>query len=540
MLPFLPKSFLFEVVDSNSQRIEASFTLILPPQSYSIKEKQRVNITKTFGNAFVDDYGPDNLELTIKGISGTAHVFPTFKTTGISSGITTFDSNERVLNLTQQNSPNGFTGKSAFYHFRDNIMRYKDNPNFDQKELRVYDLADLQAYKCILLEFGLDRSADKPLHYPFTISLFVYARFGSKEVTNIKSIDISKNPLNALDNLLEAMNNFEKEFIVFKVVQGIKNATARLKNQITLISAKFKSWLVSGRNVIESPLNLIKQGIETIGILGNAIYEAYRQGKISYEMWVKAGENIQNQWREMLSIYGFTIQEGTKSSKASVIERYSGMDYVSNARNAVPTTTEESFNFTGYNSYTVKGGDTLQSIALNLLGDEDLWPHIAAANSNITSNYDIQPGMEILVPVESDAISQSKDSFILTEDTDRNPYGTDIKVDSSGNMVLNESNDTALIGGVENVIQAIDIRLGTLTGSMIKQTAFGLMTNIGMAGTDQAINYLKMNLQNSLIQDPRIQTVSNIRVTIKGDTIQLGADVKLIGRDETIPISTVI
>ncbi len=78
----LSKSWLFEVVNTKTKQIVNSFTLILPPQSYTIREKQRVSITKTFGNAFIDDYGPDNIEITIKGISGTAHVFPTYRPKG--------------------------------------------------------------------------------------------------------------------------------------------------------------------------------------------------------------------------------------------------------------------------------------------------------------------------------------------------------------------------------------------------------------------------------------------------------------------------
>ena len=177
---YLSKSFLFEVVDTKTQKIDASFTLVLPPNAYTIREKHRVNITKTFGNAFIDDYGPDNLELTIKGISGTAHVFPTFRTKGNSSAEATFGA---IGELGQSAATEGYTHKSAFYTFRDEIMRYKDKfvDTFYHKELRVFDLGDEQAYRCVLLEFLLERTADKQFHYPFTISLFVYQKMWSKE-----------------------------------------------------------------------------------------------------------------------------------------------------------------------------------------------------------------------------------------------------------------------------------------------------------------------------------------------------------------------
>ena len=45
-------------------------------------------------------------------------------------------------------------------------------------------------------------------------------------------------------------------------------------------------------------------------------------------------------------------------------------------------------------SYTVKAGDTLQSIAAMQLGDESLWQYLASINS-IASPYTVLPGQVI-------------------------------------------------------------------------------------------------------------------------------------------------
>jgi hypothetical protein len=536
---FLSKSMLFEVVDAATEQILESFTLVIPPQSYSIKEKQRVNITKTFGNAFVDDYGPDNLEITVKGMSGTAHVFPTFQTTGMSAGQNTFSVADRDLQFGAGNATQGYRGREAFYYFRDRIIRYKDAADFDKKELRVYDLADQQAYKCVLLEFSLDRSADLPLRYPYTISLFVYARMGTKDVSSAKSIDIAKNPTSVLDNLLVAMDSFDKKFPIFKAIQKIKNQVAKVVNQTKLLRSKFNNWLSKGRSILESPLVLVKQVIEGLVNLTGLVYDAYNQGKILIDDYVNATENINNQIREALAMYGFSIQEGTRQSKNSIIENYNGMDYVTDPLAPEPRALSRSFAFSGYNVYTVRGGDTLQSIAQSLLGDENLWPHIASANPSIGSNNDLSIGSEIYIPVASSAVLETKDSFIVTEDTQRNPYGADIKLDSDGNMVLSESNDVSLINGVPNVLQSVDVRLKTQAGSLLKQTAFGLIGGAGMAGTPSAISYVQMNLKNSLIQDPRIVDVTNINVGFERDTMKITANIKLVGMDDSIPVSMV-
>ena len=167
MSELLLRSWLFEIVDTETQFIDESFTLILPPQSCEIKEGQRVNVTKTFANIFVDDYGSDNLEITLKGISGTSSIFKTFQTstpTDIFNEPLYFFDVKEAASATTLTGGVGYNARSAFYKFRNTIIRYKDKypQTYDKKELRVYDLHDEQAYKCVLLNFDLNRDSDKP------------------------------------------------------------------------------------------------------------------------------------------------------------------------------------------------------------------------------------------------------------------------------------------------------------------------------------------------------------------------------------------
>ena len=535
---FLDKSFLFEIVYSETNIVMESFTLVIPPQSYSIKEKQRVNITKTFGNAFIDDYGSDNLEITIKGISGTSSVFPTFQTaSGNDTGMLT------GMRVKVQPTSYGFNHQSAFYYFRDRIMRYKDNypDKFDQLELRVYDLADLQAYKCVLLEFSVDRSADRPMYYPFTISLFVYAKFGDARMAAASVIQTNTNPLLALANILAALDNFQKTFIVFTAVQSIKNAVASFSNQMTLIANKISSIVATTLSVIESPLVLIKQGIDLVVTLAGVIDKAYVAGSITYDKWVNAKESIQYQIDEALALYSIVITSDSFTYRDIKFEIGTGL--ASNPENPEaamsPSSRTQSYPTTGMARYTVRGGDTLQRIALNRLGDDSLWMNIAAVNPSIGSNSDIYPGMEILVPTTSEVVSL-KDSLILSEDTARDPYGSDIQLDEHGNMVVYEGGAVATVSGIDNVVQAINTRVATQIGSMIKQTAFGMLSSVGYAGSTYAIAYAKMNFQNALIQDPRVASVDKVNVEFMGDGLQLGADITLVGRDTTLPVFVVI
>lgn len=49
-------------------------------------------------------------------------------------------------------------------------------------------------------------------------------------------------------------------------------------------------------------------------------------------------------------------------------------------------------------TYTVKSGDTLSTVARDVLGDMNLWPYLASINK-ITSPYIIRPGQVLIVDV---------------------------------------------------------------------------------------------------------------------------------------------
>lgn len=537
--PFLSKSWLFEIVDRKSGSIDESFTLIMPPQSYTIKEPQRVSITKTFGNAFVDDYGPDNIQITLKGISGTAHAFPTFNTKGNQqefSDVSLVASDAEKVGRTRKT---GYTGRDAFYIFRKSIIRYKDKANWEKKELRVYDLADEQAYKCVLLDFTVDRSSEMPINrYPFTISLFVYQRL-DKLTPLLSPIHVSKEPISALNQADSLLDKVEQ---LYRGLEGIIDKVSLLKARSLELRTRYNQFLTRTTRIITSPLDIAKSFIDIAFTALGTAYDTFRAGKYTRERYMGASELFRGTMNEGLKIYGFQISEGWQVSKTVTIEGDAGIDAPEDIAGAVARNiTPRNYEYSGLNIYTVKGDDSLQGIAQNELGNENLWLYIAAVNSNITSNDDLIPGDEIFLPIQLEpSEGTNKEQFILTEDAARDPYGSDIRVDGTGNLVIQENSDLALISGVENVKQAIDLRLNTEVGSLIKQSAYGITAQAGFAGTTMAIRYLKLAIRATLIQDPRIQSIDNMIVSIGADTLHISMDIKLVGAEQSLPVSKVM
>jgi hypothetical protein len=100
--------------------------------------------------------------------------------------------------------------------------------------------------------------------------------------------------------------------------------------------------------------------------------------------------------------------------------------------------------------------------------------------------------------------------------------------------------DVVLVDGLDNIVQAVNMRLNTVVGSMLKQTAFGLVSGIGMAGTGSAISYVKMNIYNTLMQDPRIESVTDVKVGLDVDSLQISMNIHPVGSNTTIPVSVVL
>lgn len=538
----LPRSWLFEVVNRQTRRIETSFTLILPPQSYTIREKQRVTVTKTFDNAFVDDYGSDNIEITIKGISGTAHVFPTYRTSGAAGSVidtsaairSTFAANE--VNRVNASGGEGYTGKGAFYTFRNDIMRYKDRGDWDKKELRVYDLADEQSYKCILLEFSVDRSKDQPFWYPFTISLLVYARLDSKKAARPKEIPIAKDPEQALDDIDNTMSTAQA---IYQGVQTVLNSISTVQSAVADLRGKIRQFTQQVRRVVESPLTAVKYLIGTLQQAGGIVYDTYQAGRLTVEEYAGATEMIDNSIRNALAIYGFAITEGSQQSQTLVVEGSDGITADPDTGSVEPRASTSTFEMVGLTTHTVVGEETLQDIALEEMGDSNLWPYIATVN-DISDNADISPGDILYIPVSESTALEPTDAFIISEDALADPYGADIQILDDGSILNTESNDVALVTGLPNLMQAINTRLRSVQGSLIKQTAIGISGGAGLAGTSLSLSYLRMSIRATLLEDPRIEEVKNLVINLNGDTVNASMDIRPVSYNLTLPVSVTL
>lgn len=189
--------------------------------------------------------------------------------------------------------------------------------------------------------------------------------------------------------------------------------------------------------------------------------------------------------------------------------------------------------------YTVKSGDTLQSIAQSILGDKTLWVTIAELNGMssdavLADGSPLIPGALLFVPVPGNGIAISKSPNDL--------YGTDLMLSNDGDLVLSgqpgvDSEDIKLISGTNNLMQALKYRMLTIRGTNGTFPDYGMPAIIGDRATVDVIADAALEVRAQFTAEKRVDTIGDVTVVNDGDELIVNAVVKpVVGQQFLISI----
>lgn len=206
-----------------------------------------------------------------------------------------------------------------------------------------------------------------------------------------------------------------------------------------------------------------------------------------------------------------------------------------------------------FEDYIVRSVDTLQSIAANKLKDGSLWYDLAIVN-NLKPPYiskasvpgTVAPGAKIKIPVLSlagnDKIGQNEDDI----------YKTDFRWVETGKSTPGQPRvtlaidrrtytDFKLVGGIDNLVQALQMRIWTERGSMPLIPEYGIRRILGLKGLEGAIEIVRVQLRETILADSRVKLVKNIKITTpQSDQIDIEADVVPVGETEARGVRAVV
>ena len=547
------KSYLFEIVDKNNPSvIVEAFTLIIPPDNIEIEEPQRVTRTKTFGGVFIDDMGPDIMPIRISGSTGGSTVRRTFIPSSVTSPQSTQD----------------FNGKTSFYHFRNTIMRYKDNKTrkdtFFNFEIHLYDLsvipedvtlasADIEniaeGYVVSLEKFKMTRSKEKPLFYNYSIEMVALRKMGSP--TNIyKAPVVPADVFSLLGTIRRGLRTVQSYFT------DIKNVFDQIEDVFDLVDdldEKLASFVNQTANLVVFPSELARRLLISVKTLGLAVEGSF------YDAVTLMGKQ-EDEFNQVLlatreieySSSSLVVFSKTPNSVGSVVKklniepsttqsgltRYEGVTEVEAelTDNMLNISTEDIVTYIIYGYFIViaTSATTLEGLALNYYGNASQ-AYLIADFNNFTSHDDINVGDQIQIPVLTRGAS-AENNFIYTL-VIRDVYGSDIKLDNN-KIVIAASGDFSRIEGTNNLIQAINLRLGEKLGNRLRLTLYGIKDSVGSAMTNSApLSYAITSLKDTLLQDPRIVEIDNIKIRGTGDIVYMSFNIQTIKIGDVIPFT---
>jgi hypothetical protein len=545
------KAYLIEFVDQSGKLLDA-FTFSVPPESEEITYSQRKSETKTFGGLHVDDYGMDAVKISL-------------------SGSTVNQDLKKIYNPKWAGADKWMTGEQEIYYLRDLIHTYKTGENRN-KEIRImlYDLSKMNLvmgqsmdsaiknyWRVFPGDFKIRRSSDRPFAYKYSIE-FTAVDFEDGE--NIKG------PLpewlgfikTALDNIKGFSDTLKKGMDYVNNIEGVLEDINSSIRDLTVILDVYadilNGYIDSAANMVDTANDIMKIPGDVSAKVLNIGLELFNAGKrllagvetafdtamgvFNYESpyWedTKARAELYEMTREEYHDLWFDLLTDMENEASSIVSdsKSGGLpeamedpaDTETDAAESGEATPQAPLRkhvvlFYGYTEVTLNSTDTFESLAAEYLGSPDMAVYIAVYNG-VASIDELNPGDAIKIPVLTPS-GRHLLNRIYARPEDRDNYGRDIYLDNEGYTAASTSGDYLLTDGVENLNQAILLRLRESVAKRIRLNAYGIRTNI--SDPTAGIAYIISSIGLTVGRDPRVSAVDTIKFAGAGD----GLDVRV-------------
>jgi len=110
-------------------------------------------------------------------------------------------------------------------------------------------------------------------------------------------------------------------------------------------------------------------------------------------------------------------------------------------------------------------------------------------------------------------------------------------LDDSGDVVLNSFGEAALANGLNNLIQALKMKVATQKGTLLADENFGLGLVPGVNVTDINIETVLSDLRAMVLQDSRFEAVDKIEVNLLGSDLSITIQARLANGRGIFPIN---
>lgn len=203
--------------------------------------------------------------------------------------------------------------------------------------------------------------------------------------------------------------------------------------------------------------------------------------------------------------------------------------------------------YAGFREHTIQSGDSLEGLAAQFMGDPSFWYDIALCNalqppylSPTGAPGTLGPGSTLVIPLLTQQSTSQVPSagggqtalddllgtgILLTESAHSKPGrpAVDFAVDRRTNS------DIARVTGIDNLAQALQMRVWTERGTMLAVPTYGLRRLVGFGVTAADLTALRLAARETVEADSRVKQVQRLRFAADGDIVDIEMDVVAIG-----------
>jgi len=565
------KAYLIEFYGKNPSVPEDVFTFSVPPESEELTYSQRKTETKTFGGLHVDDYGTDAAKISLSGSTINQALKMVYG--GNAKGDKCMSGEQEIYY---------FRDLILKYKAID-FLNDKENSN---AKIIIYDLSKNREFvgdgdniynywQAFPGDFKIRRSNDRPHTYKYQFEFtgvtpddsVSYGKFADLLTQSAKHWEFIEKAMESLRKFAEIMET-ANEWWDKTIVDRIDDVLAHVRGFGDLFNLLGKVMTKTADSVLfyvgsvgRMSTNVINTGTYIIQGAENVVSGATDMIRLPRSIQLKAlniGLEIQNATKRLLYStfnltekcrtmldFDFTIPDDIKKQYDMEGQEIKDMQYkicngVENSANELaaiaksseipdvtlgepnPVTGLSAVKLSyGYTSVMLKSTDSLESLANEHLGDPNKGLDIATYNG-IKSLDDLKPGDIIKIP-KTTHTTKMANNLIYARREDRDNYGRDIKVIDKGFIVTSNTGDYELAQGVENLTQAVLLRLRESNAKRIRIQAYGIRANVGDTA---GVVYIMTSIRNTLSNEPRIASIENIWFRLKGDCLDIRVSYK--------------
>jgi len=524
---------------------ETTFIFPVGPQSVRSSREYRQNVSPTLGGVIAEELGLLWVDFTIEGNFGLSPKYG-------------YDNTKAVVDRQKVTKPwkSPLSGpkwtQRMFEHFLDRYAICKSRPDENaQTTLVFHNFKDDEHWIVVPVKVELNRTLADRFMYPFSITLRGIQRTGP--------VKVKKRPP-----------------AIVHLISGIQNSTrsARIAvGSITDASDTISDALGSIRSYVSTVDNILDEASRAL-VAVSTLLDAHKRlpdlGRATLQSYVSVIENalivadkaeyfpqdVRKSLRDLVDTYDALSAQpmfqsgstwGERVNRAENNQRSGGLDKGTTPRNY------STDSVTGWTSYVVEAGDTLESIAARKLGTATRWYELAVcaglkapfiSDSGLPGTAGV--GDTIRVP----AYTSAKKTGTLSALQGASPlelYGADIKLyetngSEPGNPMVDikidpaTGRDVAVIGAIPNLVQACQMRLWTEQGTQLLDPSYGTPFVVGYPSEGSTIVALRQAVRSGLTGDSRIDRIQSMIVVAEGDMLDVEADVIPVGIDTVVKV----